>query len=1555
VPTVWKRISTRWRKPRPESIRPFAKVRLGIDVLEDRVAPAVNVLSFHNDSQSWGVNSDETILTPSNVKTSTFGKQFSVPLDGETYAQPLVATNISIVDGPNTSVGATGIHDVVYVATENDSVYAIDTANGAILWKRSFLDTTAEYIGAALGTNINNSLGATGANGSAITTIPWYDTGSDVITYIGITGTPVIDLAAGAMYVNVNTKQNLPGGIGWVQQLHAISLSDGTDKLNPYTLGVNQGDNNNTTSIYSNGTGDGSVAGIVKFNALRELHRGAISFVNGQIYLQFASHGDNGPYHGWVVKMNAGATDFALTGVLNTSPNNGLSGIWMSGGKLSFELDGSAFYFETGNGSGGAPTLDAQGFPTNANYNEAVVKVVNDPTTTVDNQNSNGWGMKVADYFIPNNVVALDNADSDFGSGAPIILPDSAGVPGAPHLMLASGKEGTIYVLNRDNLGKYDASENHVVFQTAPNTVGGALSTPAYFNGKVYWLSGYFGGLFQYELNSTTGAISAVAVSPEANLGFLSGSPSISANGTLNGIVWILDRAANVLRAYDATSVATELWASNQSVGGGDNVTGALIKFNPPTVANGQVFVATSNALNVYGLKQPANAVPNAPVLSATALSGSSINLTWTDATVAPNTATSYLVEESADGGQSFSLVTTSPAGATSVAIGGLLPNSTYVFRIRGNNTQGPSPNSNVATATTTSSITGVNYGNGFATSDAPLTYNGSAALNGDVIRLTNGGTNQSSSVFTTSPFDVTGFTTQFQFASTADANSAEGFTFTIQGVGNTALGAAGNSLGFGPVQGSDNGIAQSVAIKFDLANNAGEGSNSTGLYTNGAAPMNAGSIDLTGVPLDFHSGHTFQANMSYLGTTLTVTIKDLTTNVSATQTYSNVQIPTIVGGGTAYIGFTAATGNQSATQDILNWIYQPTAAASPNAPSGLGATSASATSVSLNWTNNAANQTTFILDRADDANFTQNLITQILPATPFTFTDSALGLNPGGTYFYRIRAFNSAGSSANSNVATVTIPVAPPRPTDQVIEEVTDSTISMSWTDNAGHAADGYRILRSVNHGTFTLYATLPLTSRPVPSTYEWTDGDPQNNLSPLIPGTFYEYHIIAYNISGNNDFAGLNATTRLKAPTLIDSQRISSTTASIFFSTDPQATSYNIYRGNSSGTETLLASGVTSSPYVDNTLSAGEKYFYFVTSVNGNAESVPVPNESAPSNEISLPQPPTITSVTPAIGPTTGGTFVLIAGTNFTGVSGAAGVQFGLGSNAASYIVLSDMLIEAITPPHVIGTVDVIVTNNGLTSANTTFDDYQFALPLPGPQLVGMALNDGEMYAINSYGVKIAGLAGNDSIVEQLYVTFDVGVTLAAGAFTLDAGSVTVNTPGSVSPVAAGTNVITILADPDPATLDGNGGYKGYRLRFSGSVAYLNTFDNSPTGSGGTGNLFTTLKDGFYKLNIVGANVHAGNSIAGTPMAGNVTKAFWTMFASYASDDRSISATPGDGSSTISVNSSLIGFAGTNGDGYGAGTLADYNVNFDWNLDGDIGDDLIEFAKRFGAEWTF
>jgi hypothetical protein len=1203
-----------------------------VEHLEHRVFLSASVLSFRDGTDGVGVNDSEVQLTPANVKVGSFGKLFTVPVDGQVYAEPLVEAGVTITSGVNTVAGAAGVHNVVFVATENDTLYAIDSDvnGGKILWKRAFLSTTNS------GGNQNNTLGAT-----SITTLTSNDVGAqDIAPVIGITGTPVIDAANGIIYLVAKTKEVIGGKTYFVQRLHAINVSDGTDVAAPFLIGETTAGNTNTTQIYVYGTGDGHVTDpyngtgkqVVQFNALREHQRAALSLVNNEVYVSWASHGDNGPYHGWIATWDVShisTSGFKLSGVLNTSPNDGLSGVWQGSGALAFDPDENAFYFLTGNGSGGPPTLGANGLPTNANYTEALVKATSDPTTTATKQGPNGWGLKVIDFFTPYDVTALDNADSDFGSGAPIILPDSAGIPGHPHLMVVGGKDGKLFVLDRDNLGGYDPVNDHVVnavpngsgHNTAPRVVVGLLSTPAYFNGKLYAVSGYSYAEYAFTISSA-GQLVAASQSSTNNFGTLPGSPFISANGNNNGIVWQTDRNSNVLRAFDATSLATQLWNSGQAAGGADNL-GAVVKFAPPTVVNGEVYVGTANSLVVYGLTPPPGKVSNAPVLAATALSSTSINLTWTDSTVAPNIPSIYLIEESTDG-KTFKQVATSPAGSTSIAIGGLNPLTKYYFRIRGTNSAGNSAYSNVANATTSNqSAAGIDFSGGFAGATGQLTLNGKASIDSTGLQLTDNNTYEASSAFYNTPLDVTNFSTQFTFQLSAGASTADGFTFTLQNAGLNALGSYGGGLGYGPVTaGGAIGITKSAMIKFDLYSNSGEGVDSTGLFLNGVTPSGAGSINLAPSGLDLHSGDVFQVNLAYNGTKLTETLTDTKTEKSVTESYT-VNLTSIVGGTTAYAGFTGGTGGKTAVQTILSWAYSPSAATSPNAPLGLGATPATATSVSLDWTNSATNQTGYHLDRATDPNFTQNLITETLPASPAAFTDTATGLAPGSTFYYQLRAFNAAGDSGDSNVVSVTIPLAPPKPTLQEVENVTSTEIDIEWQDNAGHLATGYLILRAANHGSFSVVANLPPTSRTAPSPYEYADTN-------LTPGTYYEYHIQAVNSSGNNDFAGVNATT-LTLPPAKPAVVAGTGVNAVSWSATTGAVSYNVYRGTAPGGEGAkpIATGITTTSYQDKTVVKGVKYYYKVTAVNLNATyTPPLPSESAPSAE-----------VTPGSSPVTGG----------------------------------------------------------------------------------------------------------------------------------------------------------------------------------------------------------------------------------------------------------------------------------------------------------------------------
>jgi hypothetical protein len=578
-----------------------------IESLESRVLLSVNYTTYDNSSVTTGLNAQETQLTPANVNTTDFGKQFATSVDGQVYAQPLLETGVTITAGPNTSPNVSGVHTVVYVATQHDSIYAIDTTSGAVLWQRSFLSLTS---GQTPGTNINNTLGA-----SSISTIPTSDSGSsDITPEIGITGTPVIDSANNRLFVVVPTKEQVNGVATWVQRLHAINLSDGTDVIAPYLVAATPSSGNDQTNIYVYGTGDGSTTDPINntgrqvdlFNALRQNQRSGLSLVNGELYVEWSSHGDQPPYHGYLVAWdvsNLAGNGFVLKGVFNDTPNGGEGGIWQGAGTPVFY--NGAIFMEIGNGSGATGNFDANDFPTDGNYGQSVVKLVVDPTTSPTNQNINGWGFKVADYFTPYDADNDNNNDDDFSSGTALV---ASSIPNVPEVLVAATKDGSVFVINPNNMGKFSASGDNVlnaVFNGSHNVPpqvlsGGSFSTPAFFNGDIYWVSGTGGPLYQLKLNSDA-TFTVESTAPEGSLGYISGSTTVSASGVSYGIVWQIDRNSTVLRAYDANNLNSELWNSTEASGNADALDSS-VKFAEPTVADGQVFVGTQDEIVAYGL-----------------------------------------------------------------------------------------------------------------------------------------------------------------------------------------------------------------------------------------------------------------------------------------------------------------------------------------------------------------------------------------------------------------------------------------------------------------------------------------------------------------------------------------------------------------------------------------------------------------------------------------------------------------------------------------------------------------------------------------------------------------------------------------------------------------------------------------------------------------------------------------------------------------------------------------------------------------------------------------
>jgi hypothetical protein len=526
----------------------------------------VNVTTYHNDPGRSGANTQETLLYPANVNSKQFGKLFTSAVDGYVYAQPLYMANIAIAGGK---------HNVLYVATEHDSVYAIDADSGVVYWQKSLIPSGGRTV-----------------NGSADIVAGCDDT----VPEIGITGTPVIDPATNTLYV---VAASMVGGSA-VQYLHALDLASAAEKFGAPAL---------IQAAVPGSAGDAKLS-IVSFNPLFENQRAGLLLENGHVIIAWASHCDADPWHGWV--MSYGAGTLAQEAVYNSTPNGGEGGIWMSGGGVAADAAGNLF-FTTGNGDWNGTT----------DLSDSVVKL---------GPPANG-AFPVLDYFTPFDQASLAAGDIDVASSPPILLPT---LPSGLQLLAQMGKTGTIFVLNRANLGKYCVQSTPActngdpqIVQEIPNATTGVWGSPVYWNGSLYW-GGQNDRMTAFAFNTTSGHVttSATSVTPQF-FGYPAPTPSLSSNGTSAGIVWALDASANgatcvgglncqVLYAYDATNLAVLLYASSQAPNLRD-VPGSAVKFATPTVANGKVYVGSQYAVSGYGALPNVTQVTIAPVLTPAA------------------------------------------------------------------------------------------------------------------------------------------------------------------------------------------------------------------------------------------------------------------------------------------------------------------------------------------------------------------------------------------------------------------------------------------------------------------------------------------------------------------------------------------------------------------------------------------------------------------------------------------------------------------------------------------------------------------------------------------------------------------------------------------------------------------------------------------------------------------------------------------------------------------------------------------------------------------------
>jgi hypothetical protein len=498
------------------------------------------VFMQHNDIGRTGQNLNETALTVAAVQGASFGKKFSQAVDGFIYAQPLYV--------PQVAISGKGTHNVVYVATENDSVYAFDADSSmAALWQVTLLDTAHGAGATATPTNTSTDNACT-----------------DVIPTIGVTSTPVIDPSTGIMYVESKSKENG----NFVHRLHALDITTGTEKITPTTI---------------------STSG---FNSLMHTNRPGLLLLNGIVYVAYASDCDNQPYHGWIFAYNAAT--MAFEGVFNESPNGREGGFWMAGSGIAAD-SAANIYIASGNGD-----FDTKNVPA-VDLGDSNLKLF-----------FAGNGFALEDYFTPFDQKNLDNNDTDLGSGGVLLLPDQAGAHPQELVQVGKEGTIYLIDRNHMTTGNQHycssgcASDTEIV-QELQSEVGGMWSMPAYWNNNVYfWGVGDHLAAFSV----TSGALGLAPTSTSGTFfGYPGATPAISAHGTSGGIVWAIDSTnfglpdnpapgPAVLHAYDATNVGTELYDSSVLV---KDRAGNAVKFTVPTIANGKVYVGTQTELDVYG------------------------------------------------------------------------------------------------------------------------------------------------------------------------------------------------------------------------------------------------------------------------------------------------------------------------------------------------------------------------------------------------------------------------------------------------------------------------------------------------------------------------------------------------------------------------------------------------------------------------------------------------------------------------------------------------------------------------------------------------------------------------------------------------------------------------------------------------------------------------------------------------------------------------------------------------------------------------------------------
>ncbi len=950
--------------------QPWAR-RLDVEELEPRRLLSVNVLTYHNDLTRQGLNSAEASLTPANVNSSAFGKLFSYPVLGQIYAEPLYVSNLAIP--------GQGIRNVVFVATEHNDVYAFDATsnagpNGGLLWSVN-LGQSASMPNPFFG----NRYGPYG----------------DIKPQVGITSTPVIDLATNTIYIDSFTNDVI-GQNAYSHHIWALDITTGAQKAAPALV-----------AAAVQGNGAGSVGGTINFTATQQIQRSALTLLGGTLYVAYAGYADTDPYTGWVLGFDPATLQ--LTKVFNTAPNDGTdshegeAGIWQGG--YGMASDGAQLFVMTGNGD----------FQTNiGDYGDSFLKLTPDNSTQPGNKN--GYGLTASDYFTPFNEQSLADADTDLGSGGTMILPDQEG--SRPHLLVGAGKQGVIYLINRDagQMGKFNSGFDNVVQKVSMghSEFGG----PAYFNNTIYY---HANGDVLKAFSIVNGVLSAAPVAQgSTSYSFPGATPSVSSAGTANGIVWDVQYNSSraVLRAYNAATLA-ELYNSSQNVARDGLRPG--VKFVTPMIADGHVFVGTDGALAVFGLLSPPVTAPAAPTgLSASNSTAMQIRLTWTDHAT---NESAFEIERSSDG-MNYVQIALASVNSTSFVDTGVVADATYFYRVRATNTVGDSTAAGPVSSTVVPIATPVNVyhfeeGADLTTLDSAGGNTGTL-VGGTTPAWTAGRIGNGALSF--SGDGVTNSTTPQSAVQTASSLAgALGGTATLTAwvkttqTGNNTLTSAPAIAGV-DVAGSTNDVRWGY---LDAAGHIGLGAGSTGIVSNGV--VNDGQWHHVAMTRNQSTG----AVQIYVDGAL----QGSGTGATGTKTTAFRLIgaqTALASDGVTSLGATYFNGQLDDLR-IFNRVLTATEIAAigkvPAAPVNLTANALSSSMVQLAWTNASSFAENVEVQRKIGAGGAYQQIA-LLGGAATGFTDT--NLSPGTEYFYRVRASGLAGASDFSIPTSVT----PPRPT---------------------------------------------------------------------------------------------------------------------------------------------------------------------------------------------------------------------------------------------------------------------------------------------------------------------------------------------------------------------------------------------------------------------------------------------------------------------------------------------------------------------------------------------